>query len=270
MVERIMRLVGVLMMSMMLLVACSQVQQVEGDLESSPESKSKSKSEPKSESNPIQQHQAIQSALVFEPDHLDMGSVKEGEDAIVFVRVRNSGDVMANIVAVETSCGCTVAEPEQRLLMPGAFTRIKVVVDTFAKQGDAKKWVSLRDDLGRRSKVWLRLNVQPNAHLDISSRSIFKGKCAACHYDTAQGKNNGPDIYRAVCSMCHGDQQQGMTGPSLRHHRDAQVLRSLIAHGTGSHHMPGFALPEGGPLTEKQIMALSLWLSKLDEADESR
>lgn len=79
------------------------------------------------------------STLVFEPDHVDIGMVKEGEDATGFLRVRNAGDSMANIVSVETSCGCSVAEPEQRLLMPGGFTRIKVVVDTFAKQGDAKK-----------------------------------------------------------------------------------------------------------------------------------
>ncbi len=167
MVECTMRIVLVLLMGMaMPLAACSQAQPVDVASE---------------ESSSIEQHEAIQSALVFEPDHVDMGSVKEGEDAVVFIRVRNSGDVMANIVAVETSCGCSVAEPEQRLLMPGAFTRIKVVVDTFAKQGDAKKWVALMDDTGRRSKAWLRLNVQPNPHLKVGDRSIFKGKCAACH-----------------------------------------------------------------------------------------
>ncbi len=213
---------------------------------------------------------AMQSALVFEPDHVDMGSVKEGEDAVVFIRVRNTGDVMANIVAVETSCGCSVAEPEQRLLMPGAFTRIKVVVDTFAKQGDAKKWVQLMDDTGHRSKAWLSLNVQPNPHLSVGDRSIFKGKCAACHYDTAKGQVKGPEIYNAVCSMCHGDQAQGVTGPSLHHHDNADVLAGLIARGTGSHHMPGFALNQGGPLTDQQITELSEWLSRLDETGQKR
>ena len=207
----------------------------------------------------------LKSALVFEPDHVDMGSVKEGDDAVVFLRVRNAGDVMANIVKVETSCGCSVAEPEQQLLMPGAFTRIKVVVDTFAKQGDAKKWVSLTDDLGRSSKVWLQLNVQANPHLNTSSRSIFKGKCAACHFDTAKDQVKGPQIYAAVCSMCHGDEGQGAAAPSLIHHNDVDVLALLIANGTGSQHMPGFALHQGGPLTDEQITALSEWLSVLDE-----
>jgi len=205
------------------------------------------------------------SVLVFEPSHIDLGSVKEGEDATGFLRVRNAGDRMANIVAVETSCGCSVAEPEQRLLMPGDFTRIKIVVDTFAKQGDAKKWVQLTDDAGHRSRAWVSLHVQPNPHLDGSSRSIFQGKCAACHYEPAKGKVSGADIYQAVCAMCHGRDRGGISGPSLQHHKDAAVLVTVIANGIGSQHMPGFAVDKGGPLSAEQIAALSQWLSTLDE-----
>jgi len=238
----------------MLIAACSQTRQVPSANVSSVETTEAS----------------FASALIFEPDHVDMGVVKEGEKAVVFLRVRNAGDVMANIVALETSCGCSVAEPEQRLLMPGAFTRIKVVVDTFAKQGDAKKWVSLTDDLGRSSKAWLALNVQANPHLKVGDRSIFKGKCAACHFDTAKAQVKGPQIYAAVCSMCHGDKQQGLAGPSLRGHGDAAALAQLIAHGTGSQHMPGFAVHQGGPLSDLQITALSEWLSTLDETGQKR
>ncbi|MDQ6982108.1 MAG: DUF1573 domain-containing protein [Mariprofundus sp.] len=203
--------------------------------------------------------------MEFEPDHVDLGVVKEGDEAIGFLRVRNSGDSMANIVSVETSCGCTVAEPEQRLLMPGGFTRIKVVVDTFAKQGAAKKWILLTDDAGHHSKAELIFHVQSNPHLDGSSRSIFQGKCAACHYKPAKGKVTGSDIYHAVCAMCHGSDRQGATGPSLKHHNDAGMLSAVIANGVGSQHMPGFAVDKGGPLTVAQVSALSQWLSTLDE-----
>jgi len=203
--------------------------------------------------------------LVFEPDYVDLGTVKEGDEAIGFLRVRNASDSMASIVTVETSCGCSVAEPEQRLLMPGGFTRIKVVIDTFAKQGDAKKWILLTDDAGHHSKAWLTLHVQPNPHLDGTSRSIFQGKCAACHYEPAKGKVTGVDIYHAVCAMCHGSDREGVSGPSLRHHNDANVLSSVIANGVGSQHMPGFSEDHGGPLTTIQISTLSQWLSTLDE-----
>jgi len=218
-----------------------------------------------SQSVPPVEKTVSDSVLVFEPDHVDIGAVKEGEDAIGFLRVRNAGHYMANIVSVETSCGCTVAEPEQRLLAPGAFTRIKIVVDTFAKQGAARKWVTLTDDAGHRSRAWVSLHVQPNPHLDGASRSIFQGKCAACHYAPAKGKVSGPDIYQAVCAMCHGADREGVSGPALQHHKDAAVLAAVIARGVGSQHMPGFAVKKGGPLTMKQIAALSQWLSTLDE-----
>ena len=201
------------------------------------------------------------SVLVFEPDHVDIGTVKEGEKAVGFLRVRNAGDAMANITAVQTSCGCSVAEPEQRLLMPGGFTRIKVVVDTFAKQGDAKKWVELTDDAGRRSRAWVTLHVDPNPHLDASSRSIFKGKCARCHFAPAAGRVKGAAIYRAVCAMCHGADRGGAAGPSLQAHHDQAMLTHVIADGAGSQHMPGFSLRRGGPLNDRQIHALAQWLA---------
>jgi len=208
---------------------------------------------------------ASDSVLVFEPDHVDIGTVKEGEKAVGYLRVRNAGEAMANIASVQTSCGCSVATPEQSLLMPGGFTRIKIVVDTFAKQGDAKKWVLLTDDAGHRSKAWVTLHVKPNPHLDTSTRSIFRGKCAACHFDPARGKLKGADIYQAVCAMCHGADREGVSGPSLKYHHDKKILSHVIADGAGSQHMPGFAMSRGGPLTDKQVKTLARWLSLLDK-----
>jgi len=205
------------------------------------------------------------SMLVFEPPYLDMGTVKEGEEAVVYLRVRNAGDVMQQIVDVQASCGCSLVEPEERLLMPGGFTRIKVTMDTFAKQDEVKKWVQLTDAEGRTSKAVLTLVVRPNPHLGGGSRTIFDGKCAACHFDPAKGKVNGPEIFTAVCAMCHGAHAEGAVAPGLRYHTDANAVALLIANGTGSQHMPGFARKAGGPLTEKQIAALSEWLSGLDE-----
>lgn len=205
------------------------------------------------------------SALVFEPDHVDAGEVREGDSAIVYLRVRNAGEQLASIVDVTTSCGCSVAEPEERLLMPGGFTRIKLTIDTFAKQDDVRKWVELSDDQGRRSRAWVTLKVAANPHLDTGSRSIFDGKCGSCHFAPAAGQSNGQAIYQAVCSMCHGAGGQGAYAPKLAGHRDTAMLAALIATGTGSRHMPGFARAQGGPLTEIQIEALSRWLATLDE-----
>ncbi len=218
---------------------------------------------------PVSESEVLSSPLLFEPDHIDMGSVKEGESAEVYLRVRNSGDTMQQIVDVQTSCGCSVAEPEERLIMPGGFTRIHVVIDTFAKQDEVKKWVLLTDAEGRTSKAWLALAVRPDPHLNGSNRSIFDGKCASCHYTPAEGKVSGLDIYAAVCAMCHGVEAEGASAPALSHIR-RDILATLTANGTGSQHMPGFAKSVGGPLTGGQIEALSQWLSELDATEEKR
>lgn len=204
------------------------------------------------------------SPLVFEPDHVDLGSVKEGDDAVTYLRVRNTGDAVAEIAQVETSCGCSVAEPEERILMPDGFTRINVTIDTFAKQNGVTKWVVITDLQGRTSKAWLKLTVLENPHLQVKGRTIFDGKCGACHFAPAEGKVDGPAIYKAVCAMCHGAEGEGAGAPSLRG-RDAGLLAAIIAEGAGTQHMPAFARERGGPLSKQQVAILSQWLSKLDE-----
>lgn len=210
-------------------------------------------------------HDKHTSPLVFEPPELDIGSVKEGDKAVAYIRVRNAGSQMQTITRMQTSCGCSMAEPEQRLLPPGSFTRVKIVIDTFAKQQEVTKWVELTDGQGRRSRAILHLNVQANPHLQAEGRSIFDGKCAACHVDPAKGKTSGHAIYKAVCAMCHGKQAAGAYAPALRGYMDADILVSVIARGTGSQYMPGFARDSGGPLDTGQIAALARWLSTLDE-----
>lgn len=205
------------------------------------------------------------SPLVFEPAQVDMGTVKEGEPAVSYLRLRNSGDRMLQIASVTASCGCTAVEPEERLLMPGAFTRLQVKIDTFAKQEGVRKWVQVTDSNGGTSRAWLTLKVVPNPHLAGSKRSIFDKPCATCHYDPARGKRSGAAIYRAVCSMCHGKQGQGGYAPRLAGHNDAALLGRLIADGTGGHYMPGFLRANGGPLDRAQIDALARWIVSLDD-----
>ncbi len=207
------------------------------------------------------------SPLVFEPPELDMGQVREGEKAVARLLVRNSGDAIENIVELTTSCGCSVAEPEQRIVMPGGFTTVTVSIDTFAKQNAVRKWVELTDAHGRKSRAILHLRVLENPHLQAGNRSIFSGQCAACHAEPARGKRQGPEIYAAVCAMCHGEDGKGGYAPALVGHENAEALAILIAQGTGSRHMPGFARQRGGPLSPEQIEALSRWLAGLGDSE---
>jgi len=203
--------------------------------------------------------------LVFDPIELDMGEVLEGEKATATILIRNNGDGFAQIVKVESSCGCTTVEPEIRMLAGGAFTPLHVEVDTFGKLGDIRKSITMTDQYGKQSTAWLMLHVTKNPHVMGENRSIFDGKCAACHVEPAKGKVMGSEIYTAVCVMCHGVDAKGAYAPSLLAIHDKYALSELIANGTGTHHMPAFAKEKGGPLSVGQINALVKWIISLDE-----
>ncbi len=202
--------------------------------------------------------------LHLQPEQLDMGSVLEGEEARATLFIRNNSSAMITITDVQTSCGCTVAEPKSKILMPGAFTELEVRIDTTAKQGEVKKWIRVTDSAGHEAKAFLDLEIRPNMHVSGKGKGIFDGKCATCHFDPVIGKTGGSDIYKAACAMCHGENGSGAYAPALGGYDDEAVLQQLISHGTGTPQMPGFAKEQGGPLTQKQVSTLSRWLLSLD------
>lgn len=202
--------------------------------------------------------------LHLQPELLDMGTVKEGDEARATLFIRNNSPEPVTIVDVQTSCGCTVAELESSVILPGGFTTLEVRTDTAVKLGNVKKWVQVTDSLGNTAKSILTLKVTDNPHLNREGRGLFDGKCRSCHYDPVQGVNDGSAIYKAACVMCHGENAKGGYAPSLTAIDDETALRRLIANGTGKPQMPGFAKANHGPLTQAQIGSLSRWLLSLD------
>lgn len=202
--------------------------------------------------------------LHLQPETLDMGTVKEGEEGHATLFIRNNSEEPVTIVDVQTSCGCTVAEPASKVILPGGFTTLAVKIDTAMKRGDVKKWVQVTDSAGRVAKSILVLKVTENPHLDRTGKGLFDGKCRSCHYDPVQGVADGAGIYKAACIMCHGENGKGAYAPGLLAIDDEAILRHMISNGTGSPQMPGFAKEQGGPLIKTQVDTLARWLLSLD------
>ncbi|WP_051938165.1 DUF1573 domain-containing protein [Ghiorsea bivora] len=206
--------------------------------------------------------------LHIQPEVYQLGDIKEGETAVVTFLVRNNHSEPVELVDIQTSCGCTAAEPDSFVIMPNDFTQLRVTVDTTAKQSNIKKSITVKDSLGNEATALLAFNVVENPHLSLNRKikGIFDGKCASCHFEPLVKQQSAAKLYAVGCAMCHGVDAEGEYAPKLRGYASLSALKTIISDGVGRPQMPGFAQKNGGPLTPEQITELSKWLVSLPES----
>ena len=82
--------------------------------------------------------------LLVQPLNHDFGTIEQGETVThVFVLTNNGGDLLT-ILNVQTSCGCTAAQPEKNELAPGESTNLKVTFNSAGRQGAQKKNITIK------------------------------------------------------------------------------------------------------------------------------
>jgi len=94
--------------------------------------------------------------------------------------------------------------------------------------------------------------------------------CASCHVARGVGKF-GRELYNADCAMCHGPKAEGAVGPALFGPYDkveyARFMKGIVESGSKTHKsMPGFLDVSGGPLTQKQVDSILLYLQSISKA----
>lgn len=77
--------------------------------------------------------------------HFDFGSLREGEKVSHMFSVRNIGLHSIRITGTETSCGCTVATPDEEVVPPFQSVTVPATVDLTGRAGPI------------RSDIWLHL-----------------------------------------------------------------------------------------------------------------
>ncbi len=82
-------------------------------------------------------------AFVFEKTKHDYGQITEGEIVEVKFPFRNVTDRTINIKAINTSCGCTSANDNPRVIGPGQSSEIKVSFNSTGKPGKGQKTISV-------------------------------------------------------------------------------------------------------------------------------
>lgn len=96
----------------------------------------------------------------------DFGTIYEKDGKVVNVfRLRNNGKKPVVISAVNTWCGCMVADYTKRAVRPGETARVTVSLDPDHKQGNfVKQVVVLVNDGSAYVRLWVKANIVPMVH----------------------------------------------------------------------------------------------------------
>jgi hypothetical protein len=73
----------------------------------------------------------------------EFGTVKQGDVIEHIFKFKNTGKSDLAIRKIGSSCGCTVAEPKNRVIKPGEESELKVVFNTAGKSGNQTKIITL-------------------------------------------------------------------------------------------------------------------------------
>lgn len=92
----------------------------------------------------------------------DFGKVFQGTAVKHTFRLENAGAGPLIIGAVQTSCGCTVAQPTKKLVQPGDYSEIAATFDTTADKGPAQRIITVQtnDPLLKQLKLTLKGDVK--------------------------------------------------------------------------------------------------------------
>lgn len=179
-----------------------------------------------------------------------------------------------SVLSVRTSCGCTTAQlpPMPWVLPAGSNGVISINMNLAGKGGTVIKSVTVSTDKGTKNLL-VRTTILPvqtaaamatgareqNQALALADRqAVFKGDCATCHVEPAQGKM-GAALYTAACGVCHEAEHRATMVPDLKvakQERNAEYWRNWISNGKQGSLMPAFAVTAGGILTGEQIASL--------------
>jgi cytochrome c5 len=207
-------------------------------------------------------------ALVWDAMELSVVAKPGEKEAKFLFHVTNQSGEPVEVVQIEASCGCTVAEMPATpwILAAGAKGSFTAVVDFQGKYGKLVKTLHVHSNAGSQT-LTVMIDIpeteesrrQRNQQLAfIDRQAVFRGDCAACHVQPAIGKT-GAELFQAACGICHQAAHRAGMVPDLmvaREPRDAAFWQRWITEGKDRTLMPAFARENGGPLTTEQIASL--------------
>jgi hypothetical protein len=95
--------------------------------------------------------------ISFESEKIDFGSIPPNKKVENEFTLKNTGETSLIIRKVRASCGCTVAEPTDKIILPGKSTGIKTVFNSAGKSGKQKYAITIisNDPKNYKKLLWL-------------------------------------------------------------------------------------------------------------------
>jgi hypothetical protein len=90
--------------------------------------------------------------MEIEPEVHDFGKAKQELKLEKEFVIKNTGTADLTIGRISTSCGCTVAEPAEKVIKPGKSTTMKVTLETRRYSGSVERTVAISSNDPRRIK----------------------------------------------------------------------------------------------------------------------
>lgn len=87
-----------------------------------------------------------QPKLVLSQDSWDFGTLRHPQKTETKLTLTNAGDAVLQIEKVESSCGCTVAQPAKHTLAPGEATEMRIFFDSKGRQGRAFSKITIHSN----------------------------------------------------------------------------------------------------------------------------
>jgi mono/diheme cytochrome c family protein len=219
--------------------------------------------------------------LVFDADTKEYSAKPFEMSAPFTFHVTNFWTNDITINSVKASCGCTTAQMPVTpwLLHPGEGGAVEAKVNLTGKMGTITKTLTFYSSVGLRV-VALRVVIpspenaasagMPDRKVAMAlaaadPQAIFKGDCARCHVGNGRAAL-GEELYVADCGICHESSHRASSVPdlhALKQPTNLDYWKTIITFGKAHSLMPGFAMSQGGPLTDQQVASLAGYLNRV-------
>jgi hypothetical protein len=106
----------------------------------------------------------------------DFGSVFQGAAVKHTFRLENGGPGVLTIGAVQTSCGCTVAQPSKREVAPGESSELIATFDTSADKGPAQRVITVNTNDPKHKQIALTIKGDVKVKVDANPSPVVFDK----------------------------------------------------------------------------------------------